>query len=117
MFFRNLPVGLQQEANAYAERKRTADAATQFAHADFNRWAEDFFTLKNERVMVRPLANVLGYLQADDDIDIMSFAPIPHDLRSAAVEGQDSFEILHAAAGMSGITKYAAMFGRDAPHR
>ena len=61
--------------------------------------------------MVRPLANVLGHLQADDDI--MSFSPAPHDLRSAAVEGQDSFDVLHADAEVPGITKYAAMFARD----
>ena len=117
MFFRNLPVGIQLEAKAYAERKRTADAALQFAQTDFIRWAEDFFTLQNERTLVRPLANVLGYLQADDDIDIISFSPVPHDPRSAAVEGQDSFEILHAAVGMPGITKYAAMFARDGSAR
>ena len=69
MFFRNLPVDIQQEAKAYAERKGTADAALQFAQTDFIRWADDFFTLQNERTMVRPLANVLGHLQADDDID------------------------------------------------
>ena len=54
MFFRNLPVGLQQEAKAYAERKRMADAALQFALTDFNRCAEDSFTLQNELAMVQP---------------------------------------------------------------
>ena len=112
-FRRHLPSAVQQDAKAYAERKKKADAELQSAERNFYRWAQRFFTAHNERDLVRPLANVLGYLQAEDDVDILSFPPAPKDTRSAAVEGPDSFKITHAVAKGSPLTKYRAMFERD----
>ena len=114
-FRRHLPGAVQQDAKAYAERKKKADAELQSAERNFYRWAQRFFTAHNERDLVRPLANVLGYLQAEDDVDILSFPPAPKDTRSAAVEGPDSFKIMHAVAKGSPLTKYRAMFERDGP--
>ena len=113
-FRRHLPGALQRDAKAYAEKKnKKADVELQSAEAKFFRWARRSFTARNERDLVRPLANVLGYLQAEDDVDILSFPPAPKDTRSAAVEGPDSFKIMHAVAKGSPLTKYRAMFERD----
>ena len=46
-------------------------------------------------------------------MDILHFSPAPNDSRCAAVEGQDSFEILHAVGEGSDLTKYKALFQRD----
>ena len=97
-FRRHLPSALQQDAKAYAEKKKKADAEMQSPQTNFFIWAHRFFTEQNECHLVRPLANVLGYLQAEDDVEILRFSPAPNDPRSAAVEGPDSFEILHAVA-------------------
>ena len=112
-FRRHLPGAVQQDAKVYAERKKKADVELQSAERDFYRWAQRFFTAHNERDLVRPLANVLGYLQAEDDVDILRFSPAPNDSRCAAVEGPDSFEILHAISEGSDLTKYRALFQRD----
>ena len=58
---------------------------------------------------MRPLAEMLGYIKAGDDVDILSLSP--DDVRCAVKEGDESdFQILHPASSWPGLTKYAALF-------
>ena len=111
-FREHLPEDVRDDAVAYAVQTKGAERAVISAVDDFERFAESFFTEANERAFVRPLAEILGYINPGDDRDILSLSP--DDARCAFLEGDGcDFEILHRASGRPGLTKYAALFQKD----
>ena len=103
-YFRELlPTEVRENAEAYAERVKRASEAVLSAQDDFEHFAESFFTVANEQAFVRPLAEILGYMNPKDDVDILSLSP--DDARCADLEGDGcDFEILHRASGRPGLT-------------
>ena len=97
-FREHLPENVRQDVVAYAEQRKDAERAVISAVEDFECFADAFFTEANERSFVRPLAEILGYINSGDDEDILNLSP--DDARCVFLEGDGcDFEILHGASG------------------
>ena len=107
-----MPGAVREDALAYGMQTNSAKESLLSAEGDFECFAESFFSEANERVFVRPLAEMLGYINSGDDVDILGLSP--DDARCAVEEGDEcDFQILHRASGRPGLTKYAALFQKD----